>query len=261
MTNGSAFAGFAQNKGYGGMLLLMLAFIDGEQRAWLLPGSEVTVTKIWIALQPRRKQRDWPACEIDIHRLAGKLLTALVQPGDLTVGHVDDLVRPIAPTRLAEYEAFLRLRAQLPLDYREPPVEGRHYDYTVGGRTWQLKLAYYDCVMDDYRVGLHKKNGIVARKQGHCQYQAGDFDWLAVQLPVDYTPPTLFLIPMRELIEHGLAGRHTAAGSMHLYPHRDRHVLGDRRAPPEPHWTQEWRIDLSSHASALTGYTRLIGKA
>ena len=242
------FVSFQQTSGYDGLLLLLVAFVGSYPRVWLLPGARYSdCSRLSISLSPGGKGRDWAQYEVAPNAIAHHLICAL-----MATGYV---VRPAHELVLPQSKSQRRLPFQL----EEPPVDHLPYDRVVEGQKWQLKLVCYITSGDKFQTMLSKQGGRVGGTPTPRQYEAGDFDWLCLQLPEDHEKlggmVCTFLIPMRALIEKGLVGRKEVKGSViRLFPHR---TLTERGSTGQPHWTQRWLVDLSSHASALSGYRRV----
>ena len=253
------FVQFANTSGYDGLLLLLIAFVGSHPRAWLLPGAKYSdCANLSISLYPGKQGRDWTHFEVAPDAIAHHLFCALMATG-YDVRPADELVLPHSKTQLAEYRAFQRLQRRLPFELEDAPVDHLPYDRIVEGQKWQLKLACYIAGADMFQTILSKQGGHVDGKPTPRQYEAGDFDWLCLQLPEDHEKlrgmECTFLIPMWALMKKGLAGREEVKGSaIRLFPHRG---LTGRGFTGQPHWTQRWLVDLSSHASALAGYRRV----
>ena len=239
------FAAFSDTDGYDGLLVLLISCVTSPPRAWLLPGADIgTRSRIFISVAPKQKYYDWSQHELSLDNLPAKIHTA---SREMEPRPVDQLCRPSYYKRVVEYDALVELRKRLLLDFVEPDVEHLPYDYIVDGRRWQMKTATL-CSTDDYHVRLSK---YACRKDGknvRRQYEETDFEWLLVHLP---DPTRAYLIPMRELLAHGAAGRSDVKhGGLHLYPHR---------VPRSgPSWTHSWIIDLTSHTTAMSDYRRLM---
>ena len=251
------FARFAQTLGYDGLMLLLIAILPDGTRAWLMSGTVPRSENITISLHPTRKFYDWQQHEIVLSEFGDHLSRALHREG-LDVKPATAHMMPDCYTRRVEYEAFLRLRDRLPLNFVEPAVEHRPYDYVVDGRKWQLKSASYIASCDYFQCPLTKHMGRVNGKPTKGQYARCDFQWLAALLPEGnekLRAPFMFLIPMAVLVAKGLAGRGgNVKSSLKLYPHR---AITENGADPV-HWAQRWLVDLSSHSAAMADYQRVL---
>ena len=180
---------FTKTAGYDGLVMVFIASIDGVDRVWLRTGASITSSGIKIPVHPGKYAGayQWAHNEVPLSRLAEALLP-FFRAETVNVQHADVHVRPPPGTRLQEYEAHLLLERQLPLHYQEPAVEHLHFDYTVEGQRWQMKVASVDLgKLNRFYVRLCKAAGRSSSKPGGRpathQYGSGDFDWLAVLLP------------------------------------------------------------------------------
>ena len=271
------YAQFRKATGYDGLMVLFVAFFN-PVRMWLLPGNLVPGDHPYIPLlksvPSHIKRWNWEQYEVSTETLAQALHSSLVAPR-LSVRPVEEIMMPECPTRRAEYQAFLRLCSQLPLDFVEPDIEHRPFDYFVQGSKWQLKSASYIGKVDVFQSALEKHSGRVNGKLTMGQYAADDFDWLAVTVRMDTDCPTAFapvmyLIPSAVLVARGIMGGAGKPTTIRFYPHRHPHKprsANGTRAPkrvkpsPEPHWTDHYRVDLTNHTTAMADYTRLVAEA
>lgn len=249
-SGGSRHARFRHTEGYAGLLLLLIDFSQNPPRAWVIPGDQVTTEQIAIVIEPKRPSgrttHDFAAAEV-----AG-VLHATLQKFDKLFS-VDALILPTSATKKREYRAHQWLQRHLLLDFDDPAAEQCAWDYTVAGTKWQAKVASYCDKTDCFLVGLRKNSGKRDGKYTWQQYEAHDFDYLAVQLPINHhrlvaCPPHMYLIPMATLVKHGAAGCGKRSSNIRFYPHR-RGGFG--------HWTSEFLLDLRDPDTALSEYVRL----
>ena len=257
---------FGETQGYDGLLVMLVSFLDHTPRVWLLSGKDVGEQQslcfgdTYLSTEGGPGVK-WQRREVPLPSLPQRFVNAL-QLGNIVDLHLEPaerLVRPPRGTRLTEYEAHEWLRERLPMRLEAPDVEQLPYDYMVEGAKWQLKVACYVSRNDSYSTGLHKKASVTIK-----QYQAGDFDWLAVQLPLvdsrlSGVPARLYLIPFSELAARGLVGRNVTSAALYLYPHRLFREHREGTYGLGVHWTEAFVVDLSSPLAALTGYLRLKG--
>ena len=250
------YVSFQQTKGYDGLLLILVAFHDNQTSIWTRSGSTVHSIGLTIPLVALTTLGAfaWSDFQTTVEDLPGLLLEAL-EGNDYPVAPASDFAPPTSSTRIIEYEAQLRLEAQLPLPYIPAPVAHSPYDYTVHGARWQMKVAGYVGSLrsgvnrDYFRVTLMKSAGIGKTQQ----YGAQDFDWLAIQLPLhkklEGVTPRLYLVPMRELTRRGLVSEEAAksGSAIYLYPHRT-------TSNEDAHWAENFAISLSDPELALAEF-------
>ena len=251
---------FQNTRGYEGLLVLLIAFTEQTPRAWVLSGkdaakqSSLAFSSAYCATSATGLM--WQRREVQMQKLPQRFINAIQLGGivDIELQRMEDLVPPPPGHHLVEYLAQQWLRARLPLVFEEPDVESQAHDFVVDGAKWQLKVTSYVPGKDRFTATLHRGAG----KRGQRilqQYSGGDFQWLALQLPLadvrtQALSPRLYLIPMRELLSRGRAGRTDVSGAaVYLYPHR----------VPKPgrHWTETYVIDLTSAEAALADYERV----
>ena len=234
---GASHVQFGKTSGYSGLQILFIDFTSTPPRTWLVAGDLVKENSVYIGYASHRPSK-WRAREIPTTEIAAALHTALMTGADLE--SVDVLTTPLSKNRQQEHRAFKWLQQRLPMEFEEPEVEHRSWDWSVEGAKWQAKLAHHDPAQDCFRVSLSKGAGLVGGKLRRTQYEDGDFDYLAIQLPfwdeqLAATPPHFYLIPMSCLLERGLAGRQTTNGMIKLRPHR---AFGFGS------WPSEFMVDL-----------------
>lgn len=243
---GSAQYRFTCTRGYDGLALLCIA-LDSKIRMWLMPGSAASnsVSIPTVTQTIREKYQVYETYELD---LADDFLGMLASDA-FNLQPVGELVTPRSKNGLAEFGAYQRLTAQLPLHFQSAPVEGLPYDCIVDGKRWQLKLAGLNEPTDRYVATAQKQAGRVGGKRKHTQYAAADFDFLCVQLPEQLQ--LAYLIPMKVLVEKGLANRMDRTNAtLHFYPHRSSRLKST--------WINTYKIDLSSHQQALSDYRQIM---
>lgn len=248
---GSSRYRFTGTSGYDGMALLCVA-LDSRIRMWMMPGSSTSTSTVAIPTvnqSCRRRYARYETFELD---LADDFLKILADPGsDYRLQPADDFMAPSSRNGKAEYLAFKQLQSSLPLSFEPAAVEASHYDCTVDGTKWQLKLACYNKATDRFGATAQKQIGRVGGKRKHSQYDSEDFDWLCVQMPAEHKAAYLF--PMSLLLQRRLAGRPDCSiGTLHFYPHRKAH--------PKTRWTEDYRLDLSDPRRALADYRRIVSR-
>lgn len=233
---------FSNTDGYAGLAILCVA-LDSRVRMWLVPGAGVTTQNISVPVESQSSE----TFELD---LADDFCRILDDPGhQYALAGVEDLVRPQSKKGQAEFDAFARLAAALPLDFQPAAVEGSHHDCTVAGAKWQLKLAALNAKTDRYVASVQKQVGRCGAKRKHAQYASEDFDYLCVQMPA--ASQSAYVFPVSVLMERGKVGRGgCCTGTLHFYPHR--------RAHPKTDWVEAYRIDLTSPRRALRDYRRVV---
>lgn len=240
---------FSGTTGYEGLAVLCIA-LDSRIRMWFVPGDAVTGESMRIPTESRSSRQGYCGYETFELDLADDLCRALREPEPhYVLRPVEELVRPVSVKGQAEYEAYRRLEAALPLEFEPARVEGSPHDCTVAGARWQLKLASLEPRTDRYQTSVQKAAGrLPGKKRKHSQYAAEDFDYLCVQLPADRQ--CAYLFPMRLLLARGLAGRlDCSAGTIHFYPHRKAHK--------KTSWVEAFRLDLSDRRAALAAHRRI----
>ena len=240
--------GFSDTDGYAGLLLLCIA-MDDTKRLWLMLGSDVgNTTSIKIPVKRQSERRiGWTDHEIHPMDLGDKLVRFLTCPVDkVAICHTSSFMRPTSEKGQAEYEAFQQLKVALPLDYQPARVEGSHYDCTVHGSKWQLKLAKkLNEKTNRYTATAQKSVGRLSGIKRKLQYSEEDFEWLLIQLPA----AVAYLIPMRILVARRLAGRTDCSNaSIHIYVNP---------ASWRNEWIEDYKIDLATPTVALKDYERI----
>ena len=240
---------FTCTSGYDGLAVLCIA-LDSRVRMWLLPGSAIgdSVCFPTTYQDTRQKYGSYETFELD---LADDLVALLRHPPQgIQLYSKAQLVEPTSRNGRAEFQAYQHLTAALPLEFHPAPSEGLPYDCVVDGQRWQLKLAALNEATDRYTATAQKSAGKqgAGKKRKHSQYAEEDFEWLCVQLPSDMQ--MAYLIPMKQLAAHGLAGRlDCGSATLHFYPHRCSRT--------KTAWMTAYQIDLSDPEKALADYKRI----
>lgn len=242
---------FSDTDGYGGLALLCVA-LNSMVKFWLMPGADVTATSVGIPtiLKKGQKYAKHQTYELD---LADDFVHILQHPSDsFQLDTVDNFNLPTTRKHQTEYWAFQHLKDRLPLDYTPALIEGSAHDHVVNGQKWQMKVANYTAPTDRYSVTIQKSGGRIpnSKKRKHTQYEEKDFDWLCVQLPPKLN--RAYLVPFSVLLGRRMVSRLTCTtGTIHLYFHRSAH--------PKTKWIEDYKIDLSTHQTAMSDYRRITG--
>ena len=250
---GKDYFNFCKTDKYEGMMVILVAFVGPRARVWMRPGSTISAVGLHIPVEPSNGY-DWGVHAVDLDDVAQALITSYLID-DIKPAPVADWMVPVSFLQQREYREQLRLEKLLPLNFVPPDVEHRHYDYTVSGARWQTKVAGR-AAGDYFCCHLKTKAGTVDGRRRYQQYSADAFDFLAILLPADHVQlravtPRMWLVPMRVLLERRLANRTDVTGAtLCLYPHRQAH--------PRTQWLDAFMIDLTSHASALAGHSRIV---
>ena len=244
---------FAHTSGYTGLLLVLVGFIGGVPRAWMLPGSEREGPGNTLVPIASRRESSWPRREVKLSSLVQGFIDVMAAPSDCIFKPVAAWMIPTSPNHQKEHEAMQLLRERLPLEFIAPHVEHRAWDWEVDGSRLQMKLAYWDEQNSSFGVCLKKMGGRKGGKQTWTQYTLGDFDYLVIQLPevevLRSIPPRVYMLPFNVLKERGAVCKQVASGEVRVFPHRKAHVKTD--------WVEAFAIDLSTPATAVEGYERI----
>ena len=248
---------FAATAGYDGLFLMLISFVLEAPLIWVIPGRLVETDTLHIPVAPRpRKIHHWdfPRWAVPVDSLAQRLVEAWASTREIVIQPASKLILPQSETRLKEYHALLSIRSRIPFEMVAPEFEHSAYGYIVDGWRWQLKLSHASPSGRVFTVSLAKNAGHVNRKPTTTQYQPGDFDFVCVQLPMEHKsleghPPRMWLIPMATLVARGSAGLAAKSGHICVHP------VGAGA------WDSEFMVDLSSHATFMQDYSRILSNS
>ncbi|CAE7727060.1 unnamed protein product, partial [Symbiodinium sp. CCMP2456] len=229
--SGECYA-FQRTSGYDGMVLVLIA-LDCDM-IWMVPGSEVSQTSLWITLGSKR-DKAWRVSQV------GLVLAEYFRKG--TVPHVplQDALMQCGDNHIVEEHSHAQLASVLGsvgLRLHRPP--NVYYDVVDSVLSWQE----HEWRVQEKATHMwsHGRYGANLRKSGGClgprAYAQTDFDILIVSL-LDVSDRLLgiFLFPSCVLAKRRLVGNNHKSVQLYLYP------PWSQPKPPAVAARHSWQLD------------------